>query len=163
MGNTRFKRWPIEPVQAAVELRGGSVHELAVKNGFSKEHAGKLADIYRCGIRDGFLTLRGMDSICCDALNLHPIIIYGDDYLSGKYDNVKPLKPCESCGGPKSKGSTHYCDECREKKNQAYLCKCGCGTPIPARSNGKVYADRSHRPSERNRKHVATRKPKVPA
>lgn len=124
MSNVK-KLWPIEPLERVVSRSGKPLGELARANGNSDERADKLADYYREGQKDGFLTLRAMDSLCVEALGVHPMQVYGLDYFDPKYDGIqRKSKPCKMCGAPKGAGSHTYCDECLERES---VCSCGCG------------------------------------
>ena len=149
------KKWPIGPLQAYVESRGISIQTSAQEVGRSYAVAVNLADIYRVGVREGFLTLKAMDSICCDALGLHPMQVYGiEEYFNPSYDAVRVTTPCRGCNGPKGPGEAHYCTSCREERAKPRKCKCGCGTDIPKGS--KVhYVEYSHAPSYRRDKDKA--------
>lgn len=158
------KVWPIGPITNALTHFGGkTVHDLAIANGADFHKADRLQDLYRTGERDGFLTLKAMDSICIDGLGMHPIEVYGAaEYFNPTYDTSRTLKPCRKCGGPKSFGDTSYCSSCVE---EAKFCKDGCGTYKGDREDYfkiKYAPDCPNRRSgRRHTRHVPVRKPKA--
>lgn len=109
------KKWPIGPLQAAVEALPRGIEAIGKAHGLTKSKAYKYSDLYRIGVREGFITLRTMDGICVDILRKHPIEVYGKAYFDPKYDAGHVGKPCITCGGPKEPGAAHRCAACREK------------------------------------------------
>lgn len=134
------KKWPIGPLEAAVQSTGKCVHRLALENGLSVSRAVSFADMFERGRAEGSLTLYAMDSLCIEVLRKHPMEVYGDEYLNPKYDSPILKKPCIRCGGEKGPGSDQWkCGSCVEA---AKWCACGCGQPTA--STKARYAHKSH-------------------
>lgn len=124
MSNVK-KLWSIEPLERVVTRSGKPLGEIARANGVDEVRADRLSELYRVGMQERFLTLRAMDSICIEALGVHPMQVYGMDYFDPKYDGInRPSKPCKMCGTPKQAGDHTYCASCLEKES---VCSCGCG------------------------------------
>lgn len=123
------KKWPVGPLQSAIDRacithHANTIQSLALQRGFDNREAEKIAETYRTGIREGFVTLRTVDSFSIDILGVHPIEVYGMDYFNPEYDTLSLGKPCEQCGGPKEEGRLHLCRSCARPR-----CACGCGEP----------------------------------
>lgn len=145
------KQWPIEPLQRAVEAalehhKLPGIASLFIKRGFDKVHAENQANAYRDGLVERKITLRFMDTVCIEALGVHPIEVYGLDYFDPKYDLSRVTKPCRGCQGPKGPSDLHYCGACKEEREKPRPCKCGCGQELPKGSK-RQFITQSHSPS----------------
>ncbi len=118
---------PITPISRRVDLAGGIA---ALTDGMGPRQTDRLSMAYHRAQQAGTVTIWAADRLCVELLDLHPMLVFGDDWLT-------------ALQAPDRERPDHDPTRGRPSSNSAYSrgCRCaGC-----ARAHADYVADLARR------------------